>query len=136
MRFQDFVNRVAKLFPEGEINQDDEGFLTIETGWKIDPDAIDHVYRLDWHWDGSKPCGCVEVEHDSNERIPLGTFAEEVSAQETRGEVAIKLGCTHLKYADGHCAEMVCWNYSQKCLQHSFSGRSTYPCSIDIKDQG
>lgn len=37
--------------------------------------------------------------------------------------------CRHKHYTDGHCAEMICWNYSQSCPQHAYSGRTSDPCT-------
>jgi len=37
--------------------------------------------------------------------------------------------CPHQTYSDNHCAEMVCWNYVNKCPKHAPSGRDYYVCS-------
>lgn len=37
--------------------------------------------------------------------------------------------CPHPKYSDGHCAEMVCWNYVNRCPRHAVSGRDYERCS-------
>lgn len=43
----------------------------------------------------------------------------------------VNLGCTHLKWAYNHCAEMNCVNYVSKCPLHSMSGSSTAICNLD-----
>lgn len=39
--------------------------------------------------------------------------------------------CQHTHYSDGHCAEMVCWNYYSRCPKHSFSGSDKARCSLE-----
>ncbi len=39
--------------------------------------------------------------------------------------------CKHSAYSDGHCAEMTCPNYFNRCPKHSYSGRVDAKCSLD-----
>jgi hypothetical protein len=42
--------------------------------------------------------------------------------------------CGHVDYADGHCAELGCFNYTQKCRKHSLSGDPLAHCHQPILD--
>ncbi len=43
---------------------------------------------------------------------------------------SINLGCLHIKWAYGHCAEMTCRNYVNKCHHHSSTGSPTAVCNL------
>lgn len=40
-------------------------------------------------------------------------------------------GCAHSHYSDGHCAEMPCSNYVNKCKRHSTYGMPNEPCTLE-----
>lgn len=38
--------------------------------------------------------------------------------------------CKHLEYKDGHCAEMECKGYVNKCPKHGIDGNEQARCSL------
>jgi hypothetical protein len=37
--------------------------------------------------------------------------------------------CVHVEHYKGHCGEMPCYNYIQKCPRHGLYGEPTNPCN-------
>jgi hypothetical protein len=46
----------------------------------------------------------------------------------------LRLSCGHREYRDGHCAEMVCSNYIQRCPRHGVAGKKSDFCLNEPKE--